>query len=98
MNTIELDVEGMTCGSCVKHVTRALQAVPGVSRVDVDLTNGRVRVEKDLQVSSALLIAALSEEGYPAKMASEATPIESLKTVGCQSDQGSERGCCCRKL
>ena len=37
MKTIELTVEGMTCGSCVKHVKQALQAVPGVVHVEVDV-------------------------------------------------------------
>jgi copper chaperone CopZ len=27
----------MTCGGCVKHVTKALQSIPGVTPVDVDL-------------------------------------------------------------
>lgn len=26
MNTIDLEVQGMSCGACVKHVTQALQA------------------------------------------------------------------------
>lgn len=32
---IELDVRGMTCTDCARHVTHALQGVPGVVRVDV---------------------------------------------------------------
>jgi LemA protein len=59
MKTIELTVEGMTCGSCVKHVKQALQAVPGVVHVEVDLLSGRAKVQGDLQVGSTSLIAAL---------------------------------------
>ena len=44
MSTIELNVEGMSCGSCVKHVTEALNTVEGVTKVDVDLQAARVRV------------------------------------------------------
>lgn len=66
MKTIELTVEGMTCGSCVKHVKQALQAVPGVVHVEVDLLSGRARVQGDLQVGSTSLIAALAEEDYVA--------------------------------
>ena len=29
MNTINLAVQGMSCDSCVKHVTQALQTVAG---------------------------------------------------------------------
>ncbi len=68
MTTVELSVQGMTCGSCVKHVTRALEAVPGVRRVDVDLANGRARVEGDLPPGAHVLIAALADEDYPAQL------------------------------
>ena len=30
MSTVELNVKGMSCGSCVLHVTEALNAVEGV--------------------------------------------------------------------
>ena len=44
MNAIELDVQGMTCGSCVKHVSAALSQLAGVTAVAVDLSTARVRV------------------------------------------------------
>ena len=37
MSEINLNVSGMTCGSCVKHVTNALKALDGVVDVNVDL-------------------------------------------------------------
>lgn len=33
--TVTLQIEGMTCGSCVKDVRAALQKVPGVKMVDM---------------------------------------------------------------
>lgn len=101
MNTIELEVHGMTCGSCVKHVTKALQSVPGVSRVEVDLANGRARVAGDLPTGAEPLIAALAVEDYPAHLASNAGTSQAPKTGSCQSGQGekdgkaSKGGCCC---
>jgi copper chaperone CopZ len=95
MNTVELEVQGMTCGACVKHVTKALQSVSGVSRVEVGLANGRARIEGDLQVDGAALIAALASEDYPAKLASSAESIQSPKTSCCQPSQGGKNGCCC---
>ena len=56
MSTIELNVEGMSCGSCVKHVTEALNTVEGVTKVDVDLQAARVRVSG--QSDSQVLIAS----------------------------------------
>lgn len=60
MQIVELDVQGMTCSSCVKHVTNALQSVPGVSRVDVDLAKGRARVEGELPSGAQRLVATLA--------------------------------------
>ena len=35
----ELKVEGMMCQNCVKHVTKALEGVPGAEDVSVSLEN-----------------------------------------------------------
>lgn len=67
MSTIELSVQDMTCASCVKHVTEALQPLPGVKAVEVDLATGRVRVSGT--PDSAALLAALDEAGYSAQLA-----------------------------
>jgi copper chaperone CopZ len=40
----DLAVGGMTCQNCVRHVIEALQQVPGVADVEVDLSTGRARV------------------------------------------------------
>jgi copper chaperone CopZ len=37
MNTLKLQVEGMTCDGCKATVERVLRAVPGVDEVVVDL-------------------------------------------------------------
>ena len=37
METVTMNVNGMTCGGCVASVTRVLKAVPGVESVDVTL-------------------------------------------------------------
>ena len=96
MSTIELNVQGMTCGSCVKHVTKALQSVPGVNRVDVDLANGRAKVEGDLPSGAVPLIAALASEDYPAQIASSAKPVQSSNIADGQTGGASKGGCCCR--
>jgi copper chaperone len=47
METIDLKIEGMTCGGCVKSVTRVLTGVAGVASADVSLAEGRARVTFD---------------------------------------------------
>jgi len=38
--TINVGVQGMTCGHCVRSVTEELTALPGVTDVQVELVNG----------------------------------------------------------
>ena len=66
---IELNVTGMTCPHCVKAVTDALAAVPGVTAVEsVSLDDGRALVRGS--ASAAALIAAVKEAGYAAEAVS----------------------------
>ena len=87
MSTINLQVQGMTCGGCVRHVNQALSHVAGVDAVDVDLKSGLVRVESS--ADSNALLAALDDAGYPAQLASQASPA-AAPAKGCGS------GCGCR--
>jgi copper chaperone CopZ len=64
--TIELEVSGMNCQHCVAAVTRALEAVPGVSAVAVDLTAARARVDGRADPES--LERAVVDAGYPARI------------------------------
>jgi len=57
-------VEGMTCEHCVMTIKKALSAVEGVSRVDVSLSTGTVKVELDRDVPFEDLKKAVEEWGY----------------------------------
>lgn len=66
-NETLLDVQGMTCGSCVRHVRSALLQVDGVEAVDVKMSEGKVRVRHDADDAPVpRLVEALAEAGYPA--------------------------------
>ncbi len=41
---LRLEISGMTCGGCARSVTRAVQAVPGVTEAVVDLQAGVVTI------------------------------------------------------
>jgi copper chaperone len=71
-NTV-LNVLGMSCGSCVRHVTAALAAVPGVSKVDVQLRSGTAVIQHDAEATTAQLIEALRETGYESSARDEVT-------------------------
>ncbi|HUG24494.1 heavy-metal-associated domain-containing protein [Piscinibacter sp.] len=106
METIELDVHGMTCGSCVDSVRRVLQRVPGVAGVDVNLSLGRARVTATEGGGSTVvsLTSALEAAGYPASPAppaatawTAAPPSGEASAGGCGHAGGPKKqgGCCC---
>jgi copper chaperone CopZ len=64
--TTTLAIAGMTCASCVRHVTSALKAVDGVSEVDVSLHPGSATVQHDRATASQDLIQAVELSGYSA--------------------------------
>ena len=59
-----IKIEGMMCAHCVDHVKKALSAVDGVSKVDVDLKGGKAVVELSKAVDDKALSAAVDEAGY----------------------------------
>ena len=65
METVTMNVKGMTCGGCVASVTRVLKAVPGVDSVDVKLQPGQATVRYDAsKVALPRLKAAIEDAGY----------------------------------
>lgn len=58
-------IEGMMCQNCVKHVTKALEAVAGVQSVEVDLKSGTAVFTGDAEDS--VLKDAVAEAGYTVK-------------------------------
>jgi Cu+-exporting ATPase len=66
--TTTFDVKEMTCGMCVKHVTKAVQAVEPGARVTVDLATGKVEVSPTPK-DAAALAKAITDAGYPAQLA-----------------------------
>ena len=65
METVTLNVLGMSCGGCVASVTRVLKAVPGVDQVDVKLNPGQATVRFDAaKVAVPALKEAIEGAGY----------------------------------
>lgn len=65
-------VEGMSCSSCVHHVTLALRGLQGVGEVEVALKDGKVRVAHDADGASVdAMVEAIREAGYEARPLAE---------------------------
>ncbi len=60
----EIKVKGMSCGHCAAAVTKALQSLPGVSDVQVDLAGGKVTFESREPVSKEDLAGVIKAAGY----------------------------------
>lgn len=65
MEKTVLKVEGMSCEHCVKAVTKAVEALPGIENVSVDLKSKAVTVKYDPAQSSLDAIKAeIDDQGY----------------------------------
>ncbi len=61
---MQITVKGMSCGHCAAAVTKALEALPGVSEVQVDLTDGRVTFNSSRPVPREELARVIKAAGY----------------------------------
>ena len=67
-HSLELDISGMTCASCAGRVEKALARVPGVKSASVNLATERAHIELLGQVDPGLLINAVTQAGYGARL------------------------------
>ncbi|MDR4534358.1 heavy metal translocating P-type ATPase [Glutamicibacter sp. PS] len=65
--TVNLDIQGMTCASCVNRVERKLGKLPGVSAA-VNLPLNSAAVEAPADISDEKLIDAVQAAGYSANV------------------------------
>ncbi|MGP9529475.1 heavy metal translocating P-type ATPase [Glutamicibacter sp. AOP5-A2-18] len=73
LRTVDLDIQGMTCASCVNRVERKLGKLPGVSAlVNLPLETAKVQVPVD--VSDETLINTVEAAGYGASVKKPAQP------------------------
>lgn len=66
--TVELQISGMTCASCVGRVERALGKLAGVEQVSVNLASERAYLEVLEALDDQLLIATVEKAGYGASL------------------------------
>ena len=59
-----INVKGMTCPHCVKHVTKALSGMDGVTDVVVDLDAGTASFKTSRDIPHTELAAVLDDAGY----------------------------------
>lgn len=81
---IHLDVQGMTCASCVGRVERKLRKIPGVDpTVNLPLESARVIVPAD--ITDEQIIETVNNAGYTASLKTEVRDAESEETTNARS-------------
>lgn len=63
MSKTTIKIEGMMCEGCVKSVKEALEKVPGVTSVEINLKKGTATVLQD-GASDDALVKAVVDAGY----------------------------------
>ncbi len=79
--TVNIAIDGMSCGTCVAGVTRALQGVPGVEVKRVDIGSASV-VVAGLEGAKAA-VAAINDAGFEARPSPAAAPAKRGGSCGC---------------
>jgi copper chaperone len=65
MESLILNIEGMTCNHCVKSVKNSISSLSGVNNINVSLSENKVTLEYDKDIlTKEKIISAITEEGY----------------------------------
>ncbi|MBM4278394.1 MAG: heavy-metal-associated domain-containing protein [Deltaproteobacteria bacterium] len=59
-----LKVKGMSCQHCVMSVTKALNQLDGVQKIQVNLEKGEVLFENTKTVANGQIVKAITDAGY----------------------------------
>lgn len=86
-----LQIAGMSCDACVRHVTTSLSALEGVIHAQVDLKINQAIVEHlPAYADAAALVAAIHGAGYTALVAGSSEDSDSRRP-----ESGVSSGCGC---
>ena len=82
MEIIQLDIEGMTCASCVAHVEKGIKNVSGIDMASVNLATEKATVSYDpATVDIEYIINAVTDAGYRASVYSGENDESELKRI-----------------
>ena len=74
MQTIMMNINGMTCLGCVSSVKSVLDKIAGVNDADVSLENGQVTIQYDAEKTNVNQFKeAIMEAGFEVNISKETT-------------------------
>ncbi len=96
---IELDIGGMTCGSCAARVQKALGSAPGVAQAGVNFATGRasVRLEQGENDRQAL-VEVVERAGYEVRPLSDGELAQNAAVAELEADEARERAAWLRRV
>jgi len=72
VQTVNIDVEGMTCDACVKGITSAMAELPGMQECSVSLENGKATVTLDAnKLTPDQAVTRINQLGFTAALVAE---------------------------
>ncbi len=83
--SIDLQIDGMSCASCVTRVEKALKSLPGVTEATVNLATEQAHVQTRDSVKADALAAAVGRAGYDVRTAEHSLQIEGMTCASCSA-------------
>jgi Cu+-exporting ATPase len=80
---LAIQVAGMTCAACVRHVEKALRKAPGVRDVRVNLASERADLVLGPEADLGDLAARLKDEGYEARVGRYEIGVGGMTCASC---------------
>lgn len=84
---MKMMVEGMTCGHCIRTITKAIQVLDASARVTVNLAEKTVVIDGD--INPAFAEAVIEAEGYAV------TAVEATESADPHGSATREPPVCC---
>jgi copper chaperone len=88
-----LEIAGMSCDACARHVTASLSALKGVVHARADLRRSEAVVEHiPVYSDAAAIVAAVHDAGYTARVGHT---VDDSESAAPQPESSRDCGCCC---
>ncbi|MFI0396228.1 heavy metal translocating P-type ATPase [Paracoccus sp. p1-h21] len=82
-NTVDLNIDGMSCAACAGRLQRALAALPGVTGAQVNFATGRARVSYGAPTDLDDLVRAAGQAGYPVALQQTVLDVGEMSCAAC---------------
>lgn len=60
----KIKIQGMSCQHCVSSVTKALERLPGIKNIRIDLSKGEVFFENPQNIALNKIAQTITDAGY----------------------------------